>query len=485
VERTSLRWLTRVGPIVPPIAVIAAGVWTISPRFSITGPSLIDDWDALISAPAAMHALVHWDYHLGQRFFPTWILWNWIQWRLPGAPGNMLGPNIAGVVRLAMLAAGITALTWIVVHGVRARPIDRALLCTAPALIVLTVPGFARDLARFGPEEPALVGGMALGAATLYLGGRTLSSTPTTRPVLGWCLVAVGLVVWCYGVFQKETSVCVLVVLAAVAPHARAVAARLSRGQRRMAMVLSALALLPIVGMLYAVILIVRRGTLVYGAHVQSGSGVISTFREALDQMHPAMQSYVGFVLISTALIALLVSAWGRRFDWTQLALILGALASLVMSTESGAFESRYYLPTTALLAIGTARGAGSLPTWPLRLLLAATLVFAVASAISAHSLVDRWSTEDQHGDDLVAATRQSTHDGCRLRIEGVDYERTRSIATLVTYPNGHGSCTGVARQVLIGPSAGRSAAQICAPARATPLGEWVAGEEITLVRCG
>ena len=54
----------------PPLAVLAIGTWVISPRFSITGPSLIDDWKALVSTPAAVHAF-RFSYHIDEaRFRP-------------------------------------------------------------------------------------------------------------------------------------------------------------------------------------------------------------------------------------------------------------------------------------------------------------------------------------------------------------------------------------------------------------------------------
>ena len=73
-----------------PLVVLGVATAIISPRFSISGPSLIDDWDALLSAPATMHQIVRLHYPAGQRFFPTWILWNWLQWRVPGAPEHMV-----------------------------------------------------------------------------------------------------------------------------------------------------------------------------------------------------------------------------------------------------------------------------------------------------------------------------------------------------------------------------------------------------------
>ena len=85
--------------IIPALAVFGVGVWVISPRFSITGPSLIDDWYAIRAAPHALHQFLTLSYHVQTRFDPAWFLWNWIQWSLPGAPANLVGPNTLGMAR--------------------------------------------------------------------------------------------------------------------------------------------------------------------------------------------------------------------------------------------------------------------------------------------------------------------------------------------------------------------------------------------------
>jgi hypothetical protein len=480
-------WARRVTAVAAPLVVLALGVWVISPRFSISGPSLIDDWDALLSAPAAMHALVHFSYHVQDRYFPAWILWNWAQWRVPGAPGNMLGPNLLGVARLALLVAGVTSLSWILVPRLRRHPVEHAFLCSLPALVVVTVPAFGPDLARFGPNEPALAGGMMLGGSLLYWGGRDLGAAPSRAPLRAVLLVVVGYLAWCYGVLTKETSVCALILLALAIPLGRGVVRRLSRRQIAVGAVLVGAALLPLLLMLYEVARIVQHHTLPYGAHVDSGGGAISELVTALRAMQHELDSVAGLVTLVVVVAATVVSAWRRRFDWVQLSILVVAVASLAMSVQTGYHESRYYMPTIALLSIGAARAIGALPLAYVRAIVVAAFVLAFVSAIPAHSKTRYWAAGDQLGDDLVSVVRVDTRGGCGLSISGVDYERTRSIAALVAYPKGRLGCVGMPRSVLLGPAAAQSPAAACAPARPTTVGSWNVSndEEIQFVRCG
>ena len=471
----------------PPLAVLAIGTWVISPRFSITGPSLIDDWKALVTTPAAVHAL-RFSYHIDEaRFRPAWVVWNWVQWRLPGAPGRMLGPNLLEIGRLALLVAGMTMSAWSLVHRNGRNHLEQAALCSLPALIVVTVPAFAEDLARFGPEEPALVGGMLLGGSLMYLGGRELALEPPRSLVRAYCCVVIGFFVWCYGVFQKETSVCVLLGLVFAIPLLRDIHRRFGARQIRVAATLIAIACVPVLAMVLQVARIVQGGSLAYGAHVKAGAGAVSAISDAFRLMHSETHSRLGFLLLATVLAAIAAGVWRRKPDWVLLALLVVGLASLEMSGQTEIFASRYYLPFVALLALGATRAVGSLPLGYARAIVAGATILIVISAGGAHSNVSDWATGDQLGDDLVAVVRADTHHGCNLAIVGVDPERSQAIPALVTYPNGTGNCAGLPGYALLGPSAEPPPGTKCVPEQMTQLGEWRVGnaEPIQFFRCG
>ena len=486
-ERSSFyRFAVRLRLATPALVVFAVGVWVISPRFSITGPSLIDDWYAIRAAPRVLHEVLTLSPDVRARFNPGWVLWNWIQWRLPGAPENMLGPNALGVARLALLVTGMTTATAILVRRDDEYPFARALLYSLPALVVVTVPDFAVELARFGPQEPALTGGMLLGGSMMYWGGRELNDGAATR-VRPWLLLGVGLSIWCYGVFQKETSICAFLLLVLIVPCGRNWWRKLRSGEHRtlVAAAILAAAALPLLIVLYEVAKIVERGSLVYGARVRTGGSAVSVFLHGFGHMHSETHSRLGFLLTAIVLAALLLGLLRRHVDWTLLALILVAFASFEMSFQSGVYTGRYYLPTIALLAIGSARAIRVLPKIPRYAVAGVAFALLLISANGANTNTRDWASGDQLGDDLVSAVALSTNNGCNLRIKGVDDERSQAIAFLVSYHHPF-DCKQVARHSLIGPSATQTPATACGILKPTLIGEWRVGnaEPIQLFRC-
>ena len=350
------------------------------------------------------------------------------------------------------------------------------------------MPGFGVDLARFGPQEPALVGGMMLGGALLFLGGRDLAAYPVQHSVRGWLSVAVGFLAWCYGVFSKETSVCVLLALPLAVVALRGGYGRLGARQRKVAGGLVLAALLPLLAMLYEVVRIVHGGSLEYGAHVKTGRGSISVFVHAMRVMAHQMMSVAGVVLLVGVIVAVLVGFGSRRrpVDWLLLTILIVALAALEMSVQTDLYESRYYLPSVALLAVGAARAVRGLSVGYLQFVLIVGGVFALVSAAFAHTQVQHWATADQQGDVVVSAVRAATRDGCRLSVAGIDYERTKSITALVGYGRRQVDCSGVERHVLLGPLTNQTPQAACAPDGATTVGTWpfLGSDQVVLVRC-
>ena len=176
------------------VALLAA--WLTSPRFSVTAPSLIDDWAELRWSPLAFHQALHLGYdpatYDGGRYRPGfWAFWAQLQWHTLGAPHTMRGPNLWNVIRNGLFGLGLAS---VVVAAIR--PAVRARLGTAwlaalaavPGALVVSTPQLTHDFARLGPQEPLLVGGMALGLvltlAALYrwVGGAAHgAATPSVR----------------------------------------------------------------------------------------------------------------------------------------------------------------------------------------------------------------------------------------------------------------------------------------------------------------
>ena len=151
-------------------------VWIVSPRFAIDGPSLVDDWSAISRSPDQLAAVLRFENPEAERFRPSWIAWNYVQWHTFDAPQGLVGPNAWNVLRVLVFVVGMSLLTALMLPRARGRrqSVVHAGLAVLPAFTVLAVPKFARDFAWFGPQEPLLLGGLALGGSLLWIAASSL-----------------------------------------------------------------------------------------------------------------------------------------------------------------------------------------------------------------------------------------------------------------------------------------------------------------------
>ena len=201
------------------VIAFALATWIISPRFSLSQPSLIDDWWNIILSQRQVLDVTQFYAPDEPRFRPAYMLWNYGQWHILGAPESLIWPNVAGVARVLLLVSGLALFTALALGSRRTRHgLDSFALVLLPPLLVVSVPQFGVDLARFGPQEPVLVGGVMLGGSLLFLGSRELAredkSPSNVRVAL---LLSLGYLLWLLGVYQKESSVCEAVVLGLLA----------------------------------------------------------------------------------------------------------------------------------------------------------------------------------------------------------------------------------------------------------------------------
>ena len=163
---------------------------------------------------------------------------------------------------------------------------------------------------------------------------------------------------------------------------------------------------------------IVERGALVYGTKVQTGGSAISIFVHGFGHMHGETHSRLGFLLTATVIAALLVGLVRRHFDWTLLAVVLVAFASFEMSFQSGVYTGRYYLPTFALLAIGSARAISTLPKIPGYVVAGVAFAILLISANGANANVRDWAAGDQLGFPTVSIPLRSDFNICDMASE-------------------------------------------------------------------
>ena len=179
---------------------------------------------------------------------PTLAVWSYCSGTPSTRRTGLVGPNAWNLLRVLTLVAGLSLLTAVALPR-RRGGVWNALLYAAlagiPAFAVVTVPKFARDMARFGPQEPLMLGALALGGALLVLAARSLL---VPRPVAGRvvALTIAASAIWLFGAYHKEASVCAIPLLAAVvfagrgrarelepAEHGSQGSARSGRGGRR------------------------------------------------------------------------------------------------------------------------------------------------------------------------------------------------------------------------------------------------------------
>jgi hypothetical protein len=459
-------------------------VW---PRFAIDGPSFIDDWWAISKAPGELRDVAQLLNPDAQRFRPGWTLWEYLQWHTLGAPGHLLGPNLWGIARLLLFTAGLATFTAVLIR--RRDPTCAGFvlgtLVALPPLVVLTTPDVAVGFARFGPQEPLLLGGMALGGSLLYLGLEELLRGRRRR--LAAVLLLLGYALWLLGVYQKETSLCVLVLAPFLLLGARgtwlAALRRADRAARRNVLALAVVVMLPLAHVAVEVVRIVHRGDLVYGAKLKP-SGVSEAWH-SLTGMSDVVGSHIGWVLLAAALLGLGVSVRRRRPDWLLIGLLLTALVSLAWSAQTGERESRYYMPLLALLAVGVSLTLIQVQPLVRWLSLVALVVYAGVSAVDAHHRVDDWAGREQAGASFVGSVADLVATRCPVVQTGLEVERTVALPVLVDLRRrSPGSCDGRTAYLVAGSGADPSLAAICPAGRRRLLSYWEHVDDAHVYRC-
>ena len=417
------------------VALSAFAVWIVSPRFAIDGPSLVDDWSAISRSPDQLAALARFENPEPERFRPSWIAWNYVQWQTLDAPRGLVGPNIWNVLRLLVFVVGMTLLTALMLPRARGsrEAVVHACLAAVPAFAVLNVPKFARDFAWFGPQEPLLLGGLALGGSLLALTARSLLSESPVGALTAAMGVA-GSFFWLLGVYQKEVALCAIPLIAAALFVGRSSVSgwrHLSPWRRRALGALGLVTALPLVHVAVQVARITLRGDIVYGAEVDGGAGIARGLRVLYDWSHEAMpQTARDFMLCAVALV-LVAAIVRRRID----TLALGALASgaltIVFAAQSGVAVSRYYIPIYALFAVA---GSLSLARLPELVQAAGVLIvfFAFFPVTEPRAEVTRWSDEEQQHSEIVALVGGLERSGCTVAAAGLDLETGLALPVLV-----------------------------------------------------
>jgi hypothetical protein len=477
--------------LVAVIAIVSAvAVWATSPRFTLDVPSLEDDWAAISESSDQLAELARFTNPEEQRFRPGWIAWNYLQWNTLDAPDGLVGPNLWNVVRMLVFVVGLTLLTALALPRPR-RAWDVALfpvLAGLPSFLVLMVPKFSRDFARFGTQEPLLLGGMALGGSLLVLAGRSLlaGDRRLDRRRIAALTVAGG-VLWLIGAYQKEASVCVLPLLAAVlfAGRARLTSwPRLSSGRRIGLAALGAIVLLPLMHVAVEIVRIASRGDIVYEAEVDSGRGIVRGVEVLYDWAHEVLSPDAHLVVYGAVALTVLAALIRRRLDVLAVGALAAGALTFLFAAQSGAAVSRYYMPLYALCAVALVLSLARLPRI-VQLAALAWMLLAFVPPPGVREEVRVWTEEERPEGALVTSVAGLVDSGCTVSVGGLDVETHAALPVLVALERrpADTSCAQGSPYFVLG--TGTHAATLtstCAPNRLAHVLQ--GGESMGLYRC-
>jgi hypothetical protein len=427
--------------------VLLVTLWIISPRFSIGFPSLVDDWFAIDNAPNAMEHLVRLDYvpeevRDPRRYRPVYnAVWAWLQWHTLDAPSGMVGPNLWNLLRVTLLAGGIVLLIYAAVPARRrAGPWLPVFAALAP-LVLIATPSLAFNVARFEPGEPLMVGGMVVGGWLMILGARRWLQRPRWTAVVP--LLVVGWLLWLLGVYEKEAAICFLV----LAPFLHLHLERQAREEgvvdvplwrRPPVVAVWALALVPVLHLLWEVRKIAAGGETVYGAEIErSAAGFLDQLHASFVAQWRGILLELGTVYLAGLCLAVCaaVIASGltrRRVPWLTIGLVLCGWALLVFQGLGGELAPRYYIPTIALFVAALALAMLDAPVLVRWVGVAATVWFLAGHIGPSHRVVSQLADAEQFTEDAIRDIGTFHPGGCPVYMGHMEQEYAEAVPVLV-----------------------------------------------------
>lgn len=429
-SRTTEHWAPRFLIVIP---VLVATALTAR-RFEFVHPSLIDDWEAYRSTfdDVITTALAFGDE--GARFRPSWETWQALSWWGVGGDGSIL-PSVWNVGRVLILVVGLYVLTntLIELESPKLQLAHRHVLAALVPLLLVVTPYVAVDLARLGPQEPMLIGGMAVGAAVMVRSVRTRSRVRSTTTRIRWLVaVLIGLFLWSIGTYHKEVSVAVL----AMVPF---VGWRIMRARNLKAttLALGVLALIPVLHVLAESL------SRTYSGNVPYAGGSVVSVGDILERSVTLFRPWPTLHRLSLALfalnLALLTIAYlrARRLDTAAPVVSAGlfavAISAHLLAAQSGGAATRYVLPPLALMLMSMAVIVGIFGGRAVSLAGVAAVVAAAVAIPSAASLVAAWAEEERAFEQVVSHIAARDPATCTVLLYGRwDVERTAAIPVVL-----------------------------------------------------
>jgi hypothetical protein len=397
---------------------------------------MIDDWSSIQETPKQLHDTLTLGRAEAGRYRPGFVAWNKLQWYTLGAPNSFVGPQIWEALRIAVLVVGVTLLTLLLTELGRPRIQGRDprwLLVAGVPLVAITAPSLVIDLARYAIQEVLMVGCMGLGAVLLVGSFDALLD----RAARSWKLVGsavVGLVLWWFGVLQKETSVCVLLLAPFLWPSVAAQRRRWQAVDRRRRAVIGLLAggiLLPYVPLGFRTAQLWLAGERVY-EEAAAAKGFLARFSDQLEEAGDALLSDLPTIVMVAAIVLLAAAAFRRGIDWLSVGLLVVAFAFLVAGAETGVVASRYYLPPIVLGALVLARSAVSLGSAVVALTGVLLIAGGAWQAWDSRGWTQWWVDGERDRETLVREAAGRAAGGCDVDVVGLNVEFVLALPVLM-----------------------------------------------------
>ena len=263
-----------------------------------------------------------------------------------------------------------------------------------------------------------MVGCMALGAALLV---RTFDMLlgPSTVIARTVAMALGGFVLWSFGVLQKETSTCVLLLAPFLWPTIGSAGAGANPQGRRCAIgVVAAGVLLPFVPMVTRTVQLALADERVY-EDAAAAKGFAARLSDQLSQADDILNSPLPTVLLASAFVLLAVRIFRHGADWLSIGLLAVGIAFVVFAAEVGVVASRYYLPPIALAAFVLARSAVSLGSVVVVATGLVLIASGVAQARSGHDWVQWWVDGERDRETVVREAAARWAGGCEVDVPG------------------------------------------------------------------
>jgi hypothetical protein len=435
----------------PLTIVLATAGWFEWVRLRARTPSLIDDWYAITYSPGALRALLRGGYSSAPidftgRYRPAYsAVWNYAQWHLLGSP-SITTAAAWGFVRVVLFLVAVWLLAaWLSARG--AAP-GFELVWLAPLAVAIT-PAIAVDLARHSPAEPRMVGGLIFGLALVGAGVQAMLSQPGVSQ-RGVGMIAVGYLIYLFGVYSKETSVGLLVFAPFFAKWlgpAILARARRSRRNRYVLGMSAALLLAPLVHLGLHLALSVSGGRDPYPTtHFTLAKSFLAAGILPLVGA-PGPLGTAFWLLAAPAAIGVAALAMRRRHRdrWLLAGILATGFVMSALALVRGDTPSRYYIPWLIAVAAVAVQGLARLPA---RFQIIVPVIVVGVAVSGTRNALAEWARTEQSGSTATEMAKGVLQGGCPLYLANFDVERRVAIPRLLTFGQAwhFRKCTGTSQ---------------------------------------